>query len=61
MSLIKTHYWDEITPNEDGPTPEEWEQLHSYYLRMKKKMEQTNPTWEQEMLDFFSPLMEEEK
>ena len=60
MSLIKEHYWDEITPNGDGPTEEEWEQLHTYYKKMKERLEQTDPTWEEELLDFFSPLMEEE-
>jgi len=60
MSLIKTHYWDEITPNEDGPTPEEWEKVLSYYKKMKEKLEQEDPTWEEHLLDFFSPLMGEE-
>jgi len=60
MSLIKEHYWDEITPNDEGPTDEEWEQLHSYFMMMKERLEQTDPTWEEHLLDFFSPLMEEE-
>ena len=69
MSLIKQTYWEELY----GPSAEDqrlyecWvteqerkEAILSYLNFMKEKLEQEDPTWEEELLDFFSDLMEEE-
>jgi len=72
MSLIKQTYWEELygPSSEDQQLYECWvsqqeqqerrEAVLSYLNFMKEKLEQDDPTWEEELLDFYSPLIMED-
>jgi hypothetical protein len=61
MSLIKQHFWEQyFSPEaEEEATIEELAAVYAYYEKMKEKMEQQEPSWEEELLYLYAPLIEE--